>query len=203
MNARIFLSINFIALAIVLVLLPPNESIGDQLKPGQMLDRFIKTPFGIDVDIAARYLNENDSSIQFIDLRPPNEYSASTIPGSINIPYNNLLKKEWQGYLNQTIKINILYGTDDIRSNLALALLNSKGYKNNQVLNGGLNEWNTVVMNSEFKGGRLTARENAVYENRHKARLLFTEINSLPDSLKNKFLEVKFLEEEQLDGGCE
>ena len=81
--------------------------------------------------------------------------------------------------------------------------MNGKGYKNNYVLKGGINEWFTTVMNAEeFKGGRLSARENSIYENRRKARILFNEINSLPDSLKNTFLKAKIIEESKLDGGC-
>ena len=39
-------------------------------------------------------------------------------------------------------------------------------------------------MNSTFTGERISARENALFETRTRARKMFTEINSLPDSLK-------------------
>jgi len=203
MNVRIFLSLILISLAIVLVFLPPNENKKDQPQPYKQLKTHSKENFEISIDQAARYVNDNDSTIQFIDLRTQEEFSAFNIPGSINIPYEQLLKKEWQGYLNQTDKTNILYTNGNLKSNLSLALLISQGYKNNKVLTGGLNQWFATVMNTRFKGGLLSARENAIFENRRKAKILFTQINSLPDSLKNTFLEVKVLEEEKLDGGCE
>jgi len=76
------------------------------------------------------------------------------------------------------------------------------GYKNSSVMQGGLNEWYKTVMLTEFKGETITPRENVLFENRYKARRIFKEINSLPDSLKNVFLEAKRLEESQIDGGC-
>ena len=75
--------------------------------------------------------------------------------------------------------MNILYSNGNLKSDLSLALLISKGYQNNKVLTGGLNQWFATVMNTAFKGGRLSARENAIFENRRKARDLFTKLNRL------------------------
>lgn len=203
MNARIFLSVNIIAISIILLLYPERENSKTQLSPLQEVHNLQQTGQFIDVDKAARLINESDTNYQFIDLRASEEFLAFNLPGSINIPLNELLEPEWQGYLKQEERINILYANGDLYSNLALALLSSKGYTGNIALKGGLNEWYAVVMNTEFKGGRITARENALYENRTKAKILFTQINSLPDSLKNNFLEAKLLTEQELIGGCE
>ena len=70
-------------------------------------------------------------------------------------------------------------------------------------MKGGLNEWFNSVMNSNFTGERISARENALFETRRRARKMFTEINSLPDSLKLKFIEAKHIASKKLDGGCE
>ena len=58
-------------------------------------------------------------------------------------------------------------------------------------------------MNSSFSGEKISARENALFENRMKARTMYNEINSLPDSLKMKFIEAKHTAAKKLDGGCE
>jgi hypothetical protein len=76
-------------------------------------------------------------------------------------------------------------------------------YNNTYVMTGGLNEWFSTVMNSNFSGDRISARENALYETRTRARQMFIEVNSLPDSLKMKFLESKHIAARKLDGGCE
>jgi hypothetical protein len=58
-------------------------------------------------------------------------------------------------------------------------------------------------MNSSFTGEKITARENARFEARTRAKKMFTEMNSLPDSLKVKFFQTKHLTAKKLDGGCE
>ncbi len=203
MNTRIFLSVNLIALSIVLVFLPVNANRKGEVKPIEKVELLNVDNQAIEIDYAARYVAEQNSDFQFIDLRSAKEFLVFSIPGSINIPYEQLFDKKWQGYLNQAEKTNILYDNGDFKSCLAVSLLNNRGYKKNNYLQGGLNDWVAVIMNTQFKGGRISARENAKYENRLKARMLFTKINSLPDSLKNTFLEARLLEEEQLDGGCE
>ena len=203
MNVRIFLSINIIAIAIVMMLVPGKVGKKGQPLPIQQVRSLKKERQSIDVDKAARIINQSDSKYQLIDVRSSEEFLAFNLPGSINIPFNELMATPFQGYLKQDEKTNILYSNGDYLSNMACALLSAKGYENNITLQGGLNGWYAIVMNTEYKGGRLTARENALLENRTNAKKLFTEINSLPDSLKNNFLEAKLLEEEELDGGCE
>lgn len=203
MNVRVITSVNLLIFALILVLLPKNEVKSGQLSPIKQLTSSIEYQHTVSVDKAARFLNNQDTTIQFIDIRTKDEYLTSSIPGAINIPYTELLMKEWQGYLKQKTKTTIIYGNGDTQSSLAQALLLSNGYANIGIIEGGLNKWYSVIMNSDFKGERLSARENALYENRQKAKTLYIEINSLPDSLKNTFLEAKILEEKQLDGGCE
>ena len=203
MNVRIFLSINIIAIAIVMMLVPGKVGKKGQPLPIQQVRSLNKESQSIDADKAARIINQSDSKYQLIDVRSSEEFLAFNLPGSINIPFNELMATPFQGYLKQDEKTNILYSNGDYLSNMACALLSAKGYENNITLQGGLNGWYAIVMNTEYKGGRLTARENALLENRTNAKKLFTEINSLPDSLKNNFLEAKLLEEDELDGGCE
>ena len=66
--------------------------------------------------------------------------------------------------------------------------------KNTYVMKGGLNEWFNTVMNSSFTGERISARENALFETRTRAKKMFTEMNSLPDSLKVKFIQTKHID---------
>ncbi len=71
------------------------------------------------------------------------------------------------------------------------------------VMAGGLSEWINTIMETRFSGERISARENALFEIRSKAGKLFSELNTLPDSLKVKFMESKKFSAKKLDGGCE
>ncbi len=48
-----------------------------------------------------------------------------------------------------------------------------------------------TIMNSEFTGDKISARENALFETRFRARNLFNEVNSMPDSMKLAFIASK------------
>ena len=146
---------------------------------------------------------QKTATVRIIDLRSPEEFRSFNIPGSINLPYREFLTNDPGSILNNKDLSYILYSNGDFDSNYAIVLAKGMNIKNVFVMKGGLNEWFRTVMNSSFTGTRITARENALFETRTRARNMFTEINSLPDSLKQKFFEAKHLAVKKLDGGCE
>jgi len=202
MNSRIKISILLIGLGLITAFIPYKHNKQNQLKPSELLEKSMDEQFLISVDKVARFVVDEDSTVQIIDLRSPEEYRNFNIPGSINIPFKDLLNKDFEGYLDSKKTKNIFYSNGDILSAQAWALCTSMGYQNNYMMQGGLNEWYKTVMNSSFDGERITARENALFETRFKARKIFTQMNSLPDSLKLKFFETKRKNEKKLDGGC-
>jgi len=202
MNTRIKISVLLAGLGLILAFLPFNASRTFHLSPNELLDQQCKD-HGFTVDEVARFMNAEDSTVQLIDLRSNAEFMECTIPGSINIPLQDLLNPDWEGYLNQSERRNIFYSNGDETATIAWTIVTGLGYENNFVMKGGMNEWYKTVMLSEFEGDRITPRENALFENRYRARRTFTKMNSLPDSLKRQYLEAKRLEESQLDGGCE
>lgn len=203
MNARIKISVLLVGVGLILAFLPYNAAKSFQLKPNELLSESLNENIYFSVDEVARFINNEDSTIQVIDLRSSKEFLECNIPGSINIPLDDFLNPDWEGYLNQKEVRNIFYGNGNENANIAWTIAAGLGYDNSFVMKGGLNDWFKTVMLSEFKGERITPRENVLFENRLKARKSFTQINSLPDSLKMQFLEAKRLEESQLDGGCE
>jgi rhodanese-related sulfurtransferase len=178
-----------------------NRSI--TIKPQKLLDEAIDEKSFLTVDQVARFIVSEDSTVRIIDLRSPEEFSSFNIPGSINLPYREFLINDPGNTLNNRDLRYILYSNGDFDSNYAMVLANGMNIKNVFVMKGGLNEWFSTIMNSSFSGTRITARENALFETRTRARNMFTEINSLPDSLKRKFYVAKHLAVKKLDGGCE
>lgn len=203
MTPRLNFTVLLLGLGMILAFLPYNPSKTFQLKADELLTISLSNETFFTVDQVARFVNDEDTSIQLIDVRTNTEFMECNIPGSINIPFDDLLNPNWEGYLNQKKVKNIFYSNDDQNASLAWTIVSGMGYKNNFVMQGGMNEWFKTVMLSKFEGEHISARENALFENRVKARRIFTQINSLPDSLKQQYLEAKRLEESQLDGGCE
>jgi len=203
MNVRIKITVLLVGLAILLAFMPNPASKTFKLKPQELLAKSASNEIYFSVDEVARFVNTEDSTIQLVDLRSEKEFRKCNIPGSVNIPFEDLLNPEWNGYFNQKEIRKIFYCNDDQLANVAWTIATGMGIENSFVMKGGLNEWFKTVMLTKFEGEKITPRENALFENRYKARTIFTQINSLPDSLKTKYFDAKRLQQSQLDGGCE
>jgi rhodanese-related sulfurtransferase len=203
MDTRGKFSVGLLCMGFILELLPPSDKITLTVRPQKVLSEILDADTKFSVDQVARFVAANDTSTQLIDLRPPEEFLISSIPGSINVPYDELLDNDPGDYLNGGNIRNIFYSDGDLNSNYALVIARGLNYKNTYIMKGGLNEWFKTVMNSTFSGDRISVRENALFEARTKARKIFTEMNTLPDSLKKKFMESKHIAAKKPDGGCE
>jgi 3-mercaptopyruvate sulfurtransferase SseA len=202
MNARLKITVLLVGLGILLAFMPNSSTKTFKLKPDEMLAKSASDEIYFTVDEVARFVNTEDSTVQLIDLRSEEEFRKIKIPGSVNIPFEELLNQNNAGYLNQENVRNVFYGNGDQFANIAWTIVTGLGYENSFVMKGGLNEWYKTVMLTKFEGETITPRENALFENRYKARDIFTQINSLPDSLKTKFFDAKRLQQKKLDGGC-
>jgi rhodanese-related sulfurtransferase len=203
MDTRGKFSVGLFCLGFILALLPLSGNISFTVRPQKIIPEILDKKTFFTVDQVARFIVSEDTSIQLIDLRSPDEFSSFNIPGSINVPYNELLSSDPGNYLNDRNIRYIFYSNGDLNSNYALVIAKGLNHKNIFAMKGGLNEWFNTVINSNFMGDRISARENALYETRTRARKIFTEINSLPDSMKLKFMMAKRTASKKLDGGCE
>jgi rhodanese-related sulfurtransferase len=203
MNTREKFSVGLLCLGLILTILPLTGNSSFIAGPQKLLSEVLDNSTYLTVDQVARFVVSEDSSVQIIDLRTPGEFRTINIPGSLNIPYDQLLDKDPASFLNNGKAMNVFYSNGDIESNYALAIARGLNLKNTFVMKGGLNEWYNTIMNSTFSGEKISARENALFETRTRAKKMFTEMNSLPDSLKMKFIQSKHLAEKKLDGGCE
>jgi rhodanese-related sulfurtransferase len=202
MNTREKFSVGLLCIGVILALLPLSGSRSFTVRPQKLLSEVLDENTYFTVDQVARFVVSEDSSVKIIDLRTPEEFRTMNIPGSINIPYSKLLDSDPGSILNDGKTMNIFYSNGDFDSNYALAIARGLNIKNTYVMKGGLNEWFNTVMNSNFTGERITAKENALFETRTRAKKMFTEMNSMPDSLKLKFIESKHITAKKLDGGC-
>lgn len=203
MNMREKFSASLLLTGLILAILPLSGNRSFIAKPEKLLSEVLNRNSYFTVDQVAHFVVSEDSTVQLIDVRSPGEFKSFNIPGSVNIPYSEFLDKDPSTFLGAENIKSIFYSNGDFDSNLAAVIACGLGYKNSFVMKGGLNEWFNTVMNSEFTGDRITARENALFETRTRAKKLFKEINSLPDSLKAKILKVRHFDPKKLDGGCE
>jgi rhodanese-related sulfurtransferase len=203
MNPREKLSAILICLGLILALLPLTSNRSFNTRPKIVLEEVLDPEICLTADQVARLVAAEENSVQLIDLRSREEFRAFNIPGSINVPYSEFLDSDPHSILKNGKTKNVLYSNGEMYSNFALTIARGLNYRNTYVMKGGLNEWFNTVMISSFSGEKISARENAIYEARFRARKMFTEINSLPDSLKQKYINSRRLAAKKLDGGCE
>jgi rhodanese-related sulfurtransferase len=203
MNPREKATAILICLGAILALLPLSSGKSLLQKPEDLLPSILDEKSTVSVDQVARFIVSEDSTVQLIDLRPRTDFQKMNIPGSVNIPYSEIFTYNLDGIFTNGKSKYVFYSNGDLNSSFALVIANGLNYKNVFVMKGGLNEWFRTVMNSKFTGETISARENALFEVRSRAGKMFTEINSLPDSLKIKFSANQKSALKKLDGGCE
>jgi len=203
MKIRKEFSLLLVLLSLVLALLPLTANRSFTAKPSGLLAEVLEDEASFTADQVAGFIVREEPDFQLVDLRPAGEFRRQSIPGAVNVPYDEFIKSDpdlWLG--NQKIR-TIFYSAGDLEADYALVYARGLGYGNSFVMDGGMTEWISTVMDSKFTGERITARENALYEIRRRAGELFTELNSLPDSLKTIYLESMKFSAKKLDGGCE
>jgi rhodanese-related sulfurtransferase len=203
MEMRKKITIILLLSGLILALLPLSANRSFMIKPEKLLSDVLNSEVALTVDQVAKLIVNEDSTIRLIDLRSPEEFTSLSIPGSVNVPYNDLISSDLYIFMNDRNIRNIFYSNNTFYSNYALVYARGLGYKNSFVMEGGLSEWFNTVMESKFTGERISARENALYETRTKAAQLFTQFNSMPDSLKAVFMTANKFSAKKLDGGCE
>ncbi|MFN8241219.1 MAG: rhodanese-like domain-containing protein [Bacteroidales bacterium] len=203
MNSRVKISVVLLLSSALLAVIPLPGKNSLISTPEEVLSTSINESGFLTPDQVASLIARSDSTFQLIDVRTQQEFNLSSIPGAINLPLSDLLKSGILSVLPGDNIRKIFYSNGDLEANLALVAVAGYGLKNVAVMKGGLNCWFENIMLSSFSGDKITPEQNALFETRYKARRLFTEINSLPDSLKNKGLDARKFNRKKLDGGCE
>jgi rhodanese-related sulfurtransferase len=203
MSTREKITAVLVALGILLVILPGAGDYSFWVEPDELVATFSADNHYVSVDRVAAWVIREDSTVQLIDLRSRDEFAESNIPGSINVPLESFFDLKPETWLHNRDINYIFYSNGEINSGYALVLARGLGYENTRLMAGGLNEWFKKIMNSSFTGERITPAENALFETRFRARRFYTEINSLPDSLKLQYAESRRQKERNLDGGCD
>ncbi len=93
MNARIYISIVLLVLGLILAFISTG-SYSIHEKPYHLMSEVLDPGVSLTPDQVARFLVSDEDSIQLIDLRSASEFQHLSLPGAINIPYNELLSND-------------------------------------------------------------------------------------------------------------
>ncbi len=149
MRTRIIISIVFLSLGLIIAAIPNNKTLNFKMSAEEMIEEFNGRYQFISPDEIADMMISEDPNLQLIDLRSESEYREFHLPGAVNIPFTDLLDDEYRYLVDQDLKINVFYSNGSVTSNEAWMVTRQLGYRNNYVLEGGLNYWAETIMNPD------------------------------------------------------
>jgi len=169
MTIKNIVLLGMLLLGVVIAMVPENTTKPYKLTAKQMLVEVQGAAQMVSADEVAHWLISKDPSIQLIDVRTPDEYQKYHLEGAINIPVSAILEDENRDYLDQGVKMNILYSNGTVASHQSWMILRQLGFENNYVMQGGLNYWFDTIMNPEEPSVTSPNEEFAKYDFRKAA----------------------------------
>ena len=148
-KARLLLAAIIIPLGLIIAAVPENTTKQYKLTAEELLEEVKSGTQFIQPDEVADMLIQQDPTLQLIDVRSADEYEKFSLPNSINIPLVDILNPEWSDYINQDVRLNVFYSNGTNDANQAWMITRHLGYRNNYVLQGGVNYWAETIMNPE------------------------------------------------------
>jgi len=168
----IFISVVYIAISLVLVLLPEQED-SDAYRPDLLLLDVNSTDRFLTVDHIAERLIEGDPSILLVDVRPAYSFEEYHIPGSINIPLHEVLNDSLNAPLKQGNLDIVFYSNSSLTADQAWIVCRRNKMENQYVMQGGLNQWFENIMTPEPPMETESSDAVALYEFRKGASVYF------------------------------
>ncbi len=163
------LAIFVIPLGLIIAAVPQNKTKPYKLTAEELLGEANTRTQYIAPETVADMIVKKDPSFQLIDVRGQDDFEKFNLPGSINIPVADLLADKYADLLNQDVKMNIFYSNGTITANEAWMVTRQLGYKNNYVLEGGVNYWFEAIMNPKKPSTTRPDEEFAKYDFRLSA----------------------------------
>jgi sulfur-carrier protein adenylyltransferase/sulfurtransferase len=163
------LAMFIIPMGLIIAAVPQNKTKPYKLTADQLLAEANSRTQYISPETVADMIVKKDPSFQLIDVRGQDDFEKFSLPGAINIPVSDLLSDKYSDILNQDVKMNILYSNGTITANEAWMITRQLGYKNNFVLEGGLNYWFDAILNPQKPAATSPDEEFAKYDFRVSA----------------------------------
>lgn len=161
---RLIAAFALIPLAAIMALVPENTATPYKLSIEEIVGEITEGAQYFYADQIADYIVQKDPSVQLIDVRSADEYEKYHLPGAINIPLADILSENWLDYLDQDVVTNVFYSNGTVNANQAWLICTQRGFKNNYVLQGGLNFWAENIINPKKPSQNAPSDEFAKYD---------------------------------------
>lgn len=201
-NFFIFFSV-FVLIIIIGFLTMKKPEFEYKISAENTLDKVINDTDFIRPEKAMAIIQNKHPQYRFVDLRNPDMFEKGHLEGAINIPFKDLLNKNYKNILNQSEFINVLYCSNELRSKEAWLLLIQIGYKNNKVMLGGYDFVTDYILDGyETKMGSYP-NDKPLYDYAKVVKeTKKSPVESAPTTIAPKPIIVKERKQSKVAGGC-
>ena len=201
------LAMFIIPMGLIIAAVPQNKTKPYKLSADELLNEAKTRTQYVTPETVADMIVKKDPSLRLIDVRSQDEFEKFSLPGAINVPIADLLSDQYADVLNQDVKMNVFYSNGSLIANEAWMVTRQLGYKNNYVLEGGLNYWFDVILNPKKPASTSSDEEFARYDFRKSAGsalggggIVQTAQPSSPSSEKPAVIPIA--KKKKASGGC-
>ena len=151
----------------------------------------------MEVDEFAFRIMKKDKKLQIFDFRPYEEYQEMSLPNSISFSTNNFFEKEPNRLLSIRKRTNIIVANDEQTERKIAVIAKELGYNNIEILKGGLENFNSEILNFVNDTEPKNKVEETTFKFREKAAVVIPEMikNNKPAGKVEKKLK-------RVVGGC-
>jgi sulfur-carrier protein adenylyltransferase/sulfurtransferase len=163
------LALFIIPMGLIIAAVPQNKTKPYKLSADELLNEAKTRTQYVTPETVADMIVKKDPTLRLIDVRSQDEFEKFSLPGAINVPIADLLSDQYTDILNQDVKMNVFYSNGSLTANEAWMVTRQLGFKNNYVLEGGLNYWFDAILNPKKPESTNSDEEFAKYDFRKSA----------------------------------
>lgn len=152
----------------------------------------------IDADKLAYEIVHHYYQLNIIDVRTPEEFAEYHLPMAINIPFDQILDRQWEQIFKQRLRTNVFYADNDTLVRMSCLKAKFIGKSENLILQESSAEFRKMFFELEEPLPDASKHELEVYAFRYQSA---AGMESLVNSLKNMKQPVK-REVIRIQGGC-
>jgi len=186
----------FVILAVVSFLPDKNQIIENRIAEAKRQQKCVFKE--IEADKLAYEIVNHYYQINVIDVRSPEEFESYHLPLAINIPFDEMMERQWESIFKQTLKTNIFYADGDTLVRMACLKAKYIGKSENKILREPVQEFRSMYTNLQTPGPDALKQEINIYNFRSKAA---ADMENLAKALGNIGKPVK-MEVKVATGGC-
>jgi uncharacterized protein len=173
-------------------------------KKAGLLERVEDNEYVANYDINSMELDEfayriikKDKKLQIFDFRPYEEYKNMSLPNSVSFSVDNFFEKEPNKLLSLRHKTNVFIANNEQTERKIAIIAQELGYNNIEILEGGLESFQTEILDFENDKKPKDNVEETTFNFREKAAIVIPEMikNNKPVGKVEKKLK-------RVVGGC-